>query len=277
MNNEEIVFNPEMPLAHYDKGRERFLNYRAAVSFGTAISIIAFILGILSVVHSPAPMAFFFFSGLIFTLMSLVGCHARRPKMCLFSLPLALVAGISAIIGGSEFSIFGLIAYLTAAYAVFRAANAIAALAEMKELPGYPIFDASLAKITFAAMEEMGADELFSDERTVYEEVHGKRFIAPMEPSEDMEEILTESTPVALEKNQFTAYETEMAKEISDVPEDLRDEVALSLGHLAPNLAEYEKAAAEQREENSDYAYEKMVMLQKGKNSNDISDVDLFG
>ena len=101
--------------------------------------------------------------------------------------------------------------------------------------------------------------------------------IAPMEPSEDMEEILTESTPVALEKNQFTAYEIEMTKEISDVPEDLRDEVALSLGHLAPNLAEYEKAAAEQREENSDYAYEKMVMLQKGKNSNDISDVDLFG
>lgn len=277
MNNEEIVFNPEMPLAHYEKGHERFLDYKAAVSFGTAMAIISFILGLLSVIHNPASMAFFFFSGLTFTLLSLIGCHARRPKMCLFSLPLALVAGFSAIIGGSEFSIFGLIAYLGAAFAVFRAASAITALAEMKELPGYPIFDISLPQITFAAMNEIGADELLSDEPVVYEEVHGKRFIAPMEPSEDMDEILTEGTAVALEKNQFTAYETEMAKEISDVPEDLRDEVALSLGHLAPNLAEYEKAAAEEREENSDRAYEKMIKIQQGKNNADISDVDLFG
>ena len=277
MNNEEIVYNPEMPLAHYEIGHKRFLDYRAAISFGTAISFIALILGVLSVINKPGPMAVFFFSGLIFTLMSLIGCHARRPKLCIFSLPLAFVAGISSIIGGSEFSILGLIAYLVAAFAMFKAANDISALVEMKDLPGYPLFDASFDQITLATMIEMGADELFSDEPVVHEEVHGKRFIAPMEPSEDMDEILTEGTAVTLEKNQFTAYETEMAKEISDVPEDLRDEVAMSLGHIAPNLAEYEKAAAEEREENSDRAYEKMMKVQQGMNNSNISDVDLFG
>jgi len=277
MDKKEIVFNPEMPLAHYQEGHVRFLNYRGAVSFGTAIAFIAFILGILSVIGSPAPMAVLFGSGLIFTLMSLVGCYARQPKMCIFSLPLALVAGISSIVGGSAFSIFGLIAYFLAAFAMYRAANAISALLEMKELPGYPLFDVSLDHATLATMIEMGADELFSDEPVVYEEVRGERFIAPMEPSEDMDEILTEGTAITLEKNQFTAYETEIEKEINAVPEDLRDEVAMSLGHLAPNLAEYEKAAAEQREENSDRAYEKMMKVQQGKNNNNISDVDLFG
>lgn len=277
MNNEEIVYNPEMPLAHYEIGHKRFLDYRAAVSFGTAISFIALILGVLSVIRSPGPMAVLFGSGLIFTLMSLIGCYARRPKICLFSLPLALVAGISSIVGGTEFSIFGLIAYLVAAFAMFRAATAISALAEMKELPGYPVFDSSLDQAPLATMIEMGADDLFSDEPVVYEEVRGERFIAPMEPSEDMDEILTEGTAVTLEKNQFTAYETEMAKEISDVPEELRDEVAMSLGHIAPNLAEYEKTTAEEREENSDRAYEKMMKVQQGMNNNNISDVDLLG
>ena len=278
MNNEEIVFNPELPFAHYDVGHERYLNFKMSVSICTAITIIAFILGFLSVMYSPAPMAFFFLTALSFSLLALIGCHARRPKMCLFSLPLALIAGISAIIGGSAFSIFGLAAYLGAAFFVFKAANDIAALVAMKELPGYPIFDAALDQASFATMDEMGADELFSDEPTVYEEVRGKRFIGPMEPSEDMEEILTESTTVAaLEQSQFTAYENELAKEINDVPEDLRDEVAMSLGHLAPNLAEQEKTAAEEREENSDRAYEKMMKIQQGKNNSNISDVDLFG
>ncbi len=277
MNNEEIIFNPEMPLAHYEKGHKRFLDYRAAVSFGTVIAIAAFIVGFLSVMYEAAAMAIFFATGLPFTLLALIGCHARRPKACLFSIPLALIAGVTAISGGESISVFGLIAYFIAAFAVYRAANAISALVEMKELPGYPIFDASLDQITFAAMDEMGADELFSDEPVVYEEVHGQRFIAPMEPSEDMEEILTEGTAIGFEKNQFTAYETEMAKEIANVPEDLRDEVAMSLGHIAPNLADYEKAAAEEREENSDRAYEKMMMLQKGKNNSNISDVDLLG
>ena len=276
-SNEEIVFNPEMPLAHYDKGHERFLNYRASVSLGTTITVISFIVGFLSVMYEPTPMAIFFFSGLIFTLLAMIGCHARRPKACLFSMPLALVAGVSAIISGSAFSIFGLIAYLGAAFAMYKAANDITALVSMKELPGYPIFDASLDDIPFAAMDEIGADELFSDEPIVYDEVHGERFIAPLEPSENMDEIFTEGTAISLEKNQFTAYETEMAKEISDVPEDLRDEVAMSLGHIAPNLAEYEKAAAEEREENSDRAYEKMMKVQQGKNNNNISDVDLLG
>ena len=244
---------------------------------GVSGGTIAFILGFLSVMYSPAPMAFFFLTALPFTLLALIGCHARRPKMCLFSLPLAIIAGISAIIGGSAFSIFGLATYLGAAFFVFKAANDIAALVAMKELPGYPVFDAALDQASFAAMDEMGADELFSDEPTVYEEVRGKRFIGPMEPSEDMDEILTEGTAVTLEKNQFTAYETEMAKEISDVPEELRDEVAMSLGHIAPNLAEYEKTAAEEREENSDRAYEKMMKVQQGMNNNNISDVDLLG
>ncbi|MBQ8786542.1 MAG: hypothetical protein IJZ61_02790 [Oscillospiraceae bacterium] len=279
MNNEEIVFNPQMPFAHYETGHQRFLNFKSSVSICTAIAIIAFIPGLLSVIYSPAAMAFFFLTALPFTLLALIGCHARRPKMCLFSMPLALIAGISAVVADSLFSFFGLIAYLGAAFFVFKAANDISSLVAMKELPGYPVFDTALDQISFAAKDEIGADELFSDEPVVYEEVHGKRFIEPMEPSENMEEILTESTgtSVTLEKNQFTAYETEMAKEISDVPEDLRDEVAISLGHIAPNLADYEKTVAEQREENSDHAYEKMVMLQEGKNNNNISDVDLFG
>ncbi len=285
MNNEknviessnEIVFNPEMPFAHYKEGHERFLNYKASVSLGTVITVVSFIVGFLSVMYYPTPMAIFFFSGIVYTLLAMIGCHARRPKACLFSMPLALVAGVSAIIGGSAFSIFGLIAYLGAAIAMFKAANDITALAAMKELPGYPIFDATMDDISFAAMDEMGADELFSDEPIVYEEVRGERFIAPMEPSENMDEILTEGTAIIGEEKKLTAYEREIAKEVSDVPEDLRDEVAQSLGHLAPNLAEYEKAAAEEREENSDRAYEKMMKVQHGKNSSNISDVDLFG
>jgi len=277
MEKDEIIFNPEMPLAHYEKGHKRFLDFKSSVSFTTAITIFALILGFICVFFNPAAMAFFTGAGLIFTLLALIGCHARRPKVCIFAIPFAIIAGASIFFGDPKFAVFGLIAYIAAAFATFRAANAIAVLVEMKELPGYPIFDASLDNISFATMTEMGADELFSDEPIVYEEVSGERFIAPMEPSENMDEILTEGTAISLEKNQFTAYETEMAKEISDVPEDLRDEVAMSLGHIAPNLAEYEKAAAEEHEENSDRDYEKMVMLQKGKNNADISDVDLFG
>lgn len=277
MDNEEIIFNPEMPLAHYEKGHKRFLNYRFSVSFGTAIIIAAFILGFLSVMYSPAAMAIFFATGIPFSLLSLIGCYARRPKFCLFSVPLALVAGVTAITGGEAISIFALLAYVVSALTVFRAAHDISALVEIKELPGYPMFDASLDDASFAAMDEMGADEILADEPVVYEEVRGKRFIAPMEPSEDMDEIFTEGMAVTEEEKQLTAYERETVKEVSDVPEDLRDEVAQSLGHLAPNLAEYEEAAANEREENSDRAYEKMMKVQQGKNSSNISDVDLFG
>ncbi len=277
MNNEELVFNPEMPLAHYEKGHGIYLNYKNAVSFGTAMSIIAFIVGFTCILLAPAAMAVFFLMAVPFTLLAIIGCQARRPKMCIFSVPLALVAGIASVVAGSAVSILGLIAYVIAAFAVFRAAHAISNLTALKDLPGFPMFDASLDNISFAAMDEMGADELFSDEPVVYEEVHGKRFIAPMDPSEVMDEILTEGTAITEEEKKLTAYEREIVKEVSDVPEDLRDEVAQSLGHLAPNLAEYEEAAANEREENSDRAYEKMIKIQQGKNNNNISDVDLLG
>ena len=276
MDKKEIVFNPELPLAHYEECHEKYLNYRSAVSFGTVMSLAALVIGFICVMLAPAAMAVFFFTAVLFTLLAVIGCQARRPKMCVFSVPLGLIAGIAAVVTGSKMSVIGLVAYIAAAFAVFRAAHAISDFTVLQDLPGFPIFDASLEDIPFSAMDELGTEE-FIDESVIHEEVRGERFIAPLEPSEDMEEILTEGTAIALEKNQFTAYETEMAKEISDVPEDLRDEVAMSLGHLAPNLAEYEKAAAEEREENSDRAYEKMVMLQQGRNKGDISDVDLLG
>ncbi|MBQ7981626.1 MAG: hypothetical protein IJ305_08485, partial [Oscillospiraceae bacterium] len=227
--------------------------------------------------YEPTAMAVFFATALPFTLLALIGCHARRPKICLFSTPLALISSVASVAGGEAISALGLIAYVVAAFAVYKAAHAISALIEIKELPGYPIFDASLDNISFAAMDEMGADELLSDEPIIYEEVRGERFIAPMEPSEDMEEIMTVGMAVTEDETKLTAYERETAKEVSDVPEDLRDEVAQSLGHLAPNLAEYEEAKTKEREENSDRAYEKMMKVQQGKNNSNISDVDLFG
>lgn len=276
MDKEEIIFNPEMPLAHYEKGHKLYLNYKRSVEFATGITFAALPIGFRCIMYAPTAMAIFFATALPFTLLAMTGCHARRPKACLFSAPLALIAAFSAISGGETISILGLIAYVAAAFAVFMAARSISEFIQLKDLPGYPVFDASLDDASFATMNEIGADEMYADTPIVYEEVRGKRFIAPLESSEDMEEILTVGMAVTEEEKALTAYEREMVKEFSDVPEDLRDEVAMSLGHLTPNLAEYEKTKAEERTENSDRAYEKMLKVQQGKNNNDISDVDLF-
>ncbi len=276
MDKEEIIFNPELPYAHYEKGHEIFINYKNSITFATVMSIVAFIIGFICVKLSPAAMAVFFGTAVPFTLLAIIGCCSRIPKMCLFSVPLGLVAGISAVASGSYFSVLGLIAYVIAAFMTFRSANAISDIMALKSLPGFPIFDASLDDISFVIMDEIGTEE-FIDESVIHEEIRGKRFIAPMEPSDDMGEIITAGMAVAEEENLLNAYEREVANEINDVPDDLRDEVAMSLGHLAPNLAEYEKAAVEERTENSDRAYEKMVMLQQGRNKKDISDVDLLG
>ncbi len=276
MDKEEIIFNPETPLAHYEKCRNIYLDYRSSVSFATVMAVAAFIVGFICVMSSSAAMAIFFFTATPFTLMSIIGCQARRPKMCIFAIPLGLVAGISAVVTGSSMSVVGLIGYAIAAFAVFRAAQAIADFSELQNLPGFPLFDAAYDDATFAIMDALGSEE-FIDESIIHEEVRGERFIAPSAPSDEMDEIFTVGTVVSEDRQQLTAYELETAREVSDVPEDLRDEVAMSLGHLAPNLAEYEKAAAEERAENSDRAYEKMIMLQQGKGTQELSDVDLFG
>lgn len=276
MNKEETIFNPEMPYAHYEKCRGIYEQYKKITTFGTIMPIPSLIIGFLCVIPSPLAMAVFFLMAVPFLLFCIIGCQARREKMCLFSTPLALIAAVTTLVAGSPISILGLIMYIVSAVGAFKAAHAIAHFMALKNLPGFPLFDASLDDITFAAMDRLGSEE-FIDESVLYEEVRGERFIAPMEPSEDMEEIVTTGMAITEEEKQLTAYERETVKEVSDVPEDLRDEVAQSLGHLAPNLAEYEEAKAKEHEENSDRAYEKMMKVQQGKNNSNISDVDLFG
>lgn len=276
MNKEEIIFNPETPHAHYEKCHEIYEQYKKITTFGTIIPIPSLIIGFLCVLPSPIAMAVFFLMAVPFLLFCIIGCQARREKMCLFSTPLALIAAFTTLVAGSAISVFGMILYIVSAIVAFRAAHAVADFMALKDLPGFPLFDASLDDITFAAMDNLGSGE-FIDESVLYEEVRGERFIAPMDPSEDMDEIITTGMAITEEEKQLTAYERETVKEVSDVPEDLRDEVAQSLGHLAPNLAEYEEAAANERDENSDRAYEKMMKVQEGKNNSNISDVDLFG
>ena len=275
MGQEPIVYNPETPIAHYEKSRAIYDKVKKAFIFGTIMPIAALACGVACVVYKPLGMALLALFGAPFTLLSILGCQTRRAKMCLISVPLSVILSLVMLSSESAIAPVGVIAYILAAVAEYRAMGAALKFHELKELPGFPFFDVSMENISFAAMDKHGAAE-FIDESVLHEEIEVKKYVPPEPPSDEMDEIITEGTALTEDTPKLTEYERETAEAVSNVPEELRDEVLASLGHLAPNLAEYEEAAEEEREQNADRPYERMIKAQV-KNESKLSDVELFG
>ena len=275
MGQEPIIYDPDMPIAHYEKSREIYDRVKKNLIFGTIMPLLALACGIACVVYNPLCMALLTLFGVFFTLFSIIGCQARRMKMCLISVPLAAVLSLVMLFSGSVAAPVGFIAYIIAAVAEYKAAESAAKFHELKELPGFPFFDVSMENISFAALDRHGADE-FIDESVLHEEIEVKKYVPPEPPSDEMDEIITEGVALTEDTPMLTEYERETAEAVSNVPEELKDEVIASLGHLAPNLAEYEEAAEEEREQYADRPYERMINAQV-KNTRELSDVELFG
>ncbi len=266
MSREDIVFNPETPFAHYEKCRGMYANVKSWFLAGTIFSLISLLLGIVCTVENAAGIAVHAFMGFIFSLLTILGCQTRRAKLCFVAIPFGLGAAVAVFVSGSSIAVTGGIVYLAATFIAYRTIGAVATFCKLRELPGFPIFDESLEDAPFALMSEMGADE-FIDESQIHEELEVQKYVPPVPESEEMDELLTEG--VIPHEKAVGAYESETAEELRDVPEDLRDEVAVSLGHLAPELSSELMA-------DDDYVYEKMMKYKVNK-SDEISDVDLFG
>ena len=156
------------------------------------------------------------------------------------------------------------------------AVSAAANFHMLKELPGFPFFDPGMDDLSFAAMERYEADEFIEGELNTEK---GERVAILPEgpPSEDMDEIITEGIALSDDgKTILSAFEREAAKAVEDVPDDLKDEVVMHLGHLDPNLSEHDNIIDNEEEKKSESRYDQMINAQV-KNRRDISDVDLFG
>ena len=275
MEQEPIVFNPDMPIAHYEKSRAIYDKVKKNLLFGTAAPIPALFCGIACVVYNPLGMALLALLGIPFTLLAIVGCQTRRIRMCFISVLIAAILAVTLLLLGSDLAPLGTAAYLIAAAAEYKASDAAAKFHDLKELPGFPFFDISMENISFAAMDIHGADE-FIDESVLHEEIEVKKYVPPEPPSDEMDEIITEGAALTEDTPKLTKYERETAEEVSNVPDELKDEVIASLGHLAPNLADYEEAAEKECEQYADRPYERMINAQV-KNESNLSDVELFG
>ncbi len=276
MSNEPILFDPEQPLAHYERARKLYATVKKRLAFGTVMPLISFFLGAACIGYDPWLMAIFALFAIPFTLLSIIGCRTRRAKLCLIGIPMAFILSLVTLMSGEFFAPLSFAAYVAAAFAEIMAIPAANDFYKLKELPGFPFFDASMDNISFAAMDRHGADE-FIDESSIHEELEVKKYVPIEPPSQEMSEIITDGIELFTDdKPQLSEYEYEAAKAVSDVPDDLKDEVIMSLGHLAPNLAEYEEAAEEERLENADRPFERMINAQV-KNDSKLSDVELFG
>lgn len=276
MSNEPVLFNPEMPLAHYEKCKRMYAAVKKSLTFGTVMPIAAFACTIPCVALNPHLMAALALFSVPFSLLSIIGCVTRRAKLCLFAAPLAFILAFVAIISKTLFAPIGAVAYILAAISQINAIPHIHNFYMLKELPGFPFFDPAMDDISFAAMDIHGADE-FIDESSIHEELEVKKLVPTEPPSDEMSEIITEGLIIHNEDEpQLSEFEQEAAEAVKDIPEDLRDDVIASLGHLAPNLAEYEENAEEKRQEHADRPYERMINAQV-KNKSNLSDVELFG
>lgn len=254
MNNAPIVFNPDEPLAHYEKSGKRYKSVKKRLAFGIITAVPAFFLGAACIIYNPWLMAVFAFFALPFTLLSIIGCVTRRTKMCLVSVPLGIILTILSAVSGSPFSPLGTAAYLLAAFAEFLAVSASNEFYELKELPGFPFFDPSMDDITFAAKDHFGADE-FIDSSELYTEKKTYRFNPDeLEPSDEMEEIVT---GISLLKDGDTPPQTEEVR-----TEENKAETEIPK-ELAPEMY-------------TESAYEQMISALPEKRE-DISDVELFG
>ena len=253
MNNAPILYDPDKPLAHYEESGKRYKSVKKRLSNGIAAAIPAFLLGTACILYNPWLMAVFAFFAVPFTLLSIVGCVTRRAKMCLAAVPLGVILAFIAAISKSDFAPLGAAAYLIASFIEFMAISAASEFYELKKLPGFPFFDPSMDDITFAAKDHFGSDE-FIDESELYTEKKVYRFDpSELEPSDEMEEIVT---GVSLLKE-------------GDVPPPAEEKPA--------EKTETEPAAKELAPESDvESAYDRMMKV-RTDNKQDISDVELFG
>lgn len=184
---EPILFDPERPLAHYERAGKLKAKVDGVFNRGKVISIAAFLIGTVCVIFNPAMMAAMALFGFLFALFSVVGCWFRFPIMCLASIPLGIVAACAAALSGSELAPLGAVAFLIAVAVQLMAIPSIADFYKLKELPGFPFFDPAMDDITFAAMDRFGSDE-FIDTSEFHTE-HRAKYVPVLEPSQNMDEL----------------------------------------------------------------------------------------
>lgn len=193
---EPIIYNAEQPLAHYERAGKLKKKVDTTLKRGLIIPVVAFIIGSLCVAFDPALMAVMALFGLMFCLLAFIGCWARRPKLCLFSIPLGLVAALTAELSGSDLAHIGAIAFLAASGLQIFVINASAEFRKLKELPGFPFFDPALDDITFAAKDRLGSDQYIDSSEMHAERPERIRYVPVGEPSDEMDELLTEDVEI---------------------------------------------------------------------------------
>ncbi len=250
MSAESILYDPNAPLAHYEKAGKLYKKVRTILEWGVIMPIAAFPCGAACIIYDPWLMAVFALFSIPFSLLAIIGCKTRRAPLCFVSVPLACAAAITAAVSGSVFAAAGLIAYLAAAFAEFKSISAVSNFLKLKELPGFPFFDPSMEDLTFAALDRRDADEFVEGELNKEGPQMAKRFRPEdLNPSEDMEEIVTGVS---------------LVKEGSGAPIPPKNSITVT----------DEKSA---NDESAESPYEKMLKIRTDNKNNEISDIELFG
>ena len=281
MKNTPILYDKDKPLAHYEAAGELKAKVDSVLNTGKKISLSAFAVGLVCVFtgarsSEPLLMALFALFGTLFSFMGFMGCHVRHQLMCFFSIPLGFGAAIVMALTGARLAPLGAVLYIGAAVMQMSAVFAVANFNMLKTLPGFPFFDPGMDDLSFAALDRHDAEVYVEGELTtdIPERI---RLLPEGPPSEDMDEIITEGIALSDDgKTVLTAFEKEAAEAVEDVPDDLKDEVVMHLGHLDPNLSEHDNIPDDEEEKKSESRYDQMINAQV-KNRRDISDVDLFG
>lgn len=250
MAKEPILYDPDKPLAHYEQAKKLYGKVKSALAFGAVMPIVSFIFGVACILYNPWLMAIFALFAIPFTLLAVIGCKTRRAMLCLISVPLAVLAAVTSVVSGTLAAPVGFTAYLLSAFVELRAISAADSFLMLKELPGFPFFDPSMNDLSFAALDRHDADE-FIDESELYSEKTVMRFNPEdLEPSEEMDEIVT---GVSLVKD---GGKLPAGKEVKTETD--------------------ENALKKIAEDSFESAYDRMMKLQ-GEEKSDISDIDLFG
>lgn len=280
-NKSPILYNEDKPLAHYEEAAALKKKVDSVLKTGRNISVAAFIVGLICIFtgassFTPLLMALFSLFGASFSVLGFMGCHIRQFLMSFFSIPVGFAAALVLALTGSVIAPLGAILYICAAVMQFGALPAISDFNMLRQLPGFPFFDPGMDDLSFAAMERHGADEFIEGE-IPDERPERIRYLPPDPPSDEMDEIITEGIALSDDgKTVLTAFEREAAEAVEDVPDDLKDEVVMHLGHLDPNLSEHDNIIDDDKDGKSKSRYEQMINAQI-KDRRDISDVDLFG
>lgn len=251
-----ILYDPDKPLAHYEQAGKYYKSVNNSFGFGIAMPIISFFFGAACILYDPWLMAVFALFAIPFTLLSIIGCRARRALLCMISIPLALAAAVVSLISQTVFSPLGFAAYLFSAFAEFKAVSSVNIFLMLKELPGFPFFDPSMEDLTFAALDRHNAEEFIEGDMET-EKTFQRFKPEELNPSDEMDELVT---GVSLKKD-------------GDVSEEAVGNAETTV--YAEAIVTDENLPAKASSE-TESAYEKMMKVMVEKNR-EISDVDLFG